>query len=68
MTVCATDSPTSLENVRDKWWPEVLLNCPDTPLILVGMKQDLRQDEATIEKLHKQNTHPVTHLGKPGIQ
>ena len=36
-------STTSFENVRHKWVPEVRHYCPDTPLVLVGMKGDLRE-------------------------
>ena len=39
----AVNSPTSLENVRTKWSPEVQQYCPHTPVLLVGMKGDLRE-------------------------
>ena len=32
----------SFENVRQKWLPEVHNHCPRAPLVLVGMKSDLR--------------------------
>jgi small GTP-binding protein len=35
-------APISFENVRAKWYPEVSHYCPNTPLILVGTKLDLR--------------------------
>jgi Ras-related C3 botulinum toxin substrate 1 len=35
-------SPTSLENVKNMWLPELKTHCPSTPYILVGMKSDLR--------------------------
>jgi GTPase SAR1 family protein len=34
--------PTSFQNIRDKWWPEIQHHCPNTPILLVGMKCDLR--------------------------
>ena len=37
------NSLTSLESVRQKWSPEVRHYCPDTPIVLVGMKSDLRE-------------------------
>lgn len=38
----AVDVPDSLENARTKWVEEVQRSCPDTPYILIGLKQDLR--------------------------
>ncbi|KAL9633984.1 MAG: hypothetical protein Q9164_004366 [Protoblastenia rupestris] len=59
--VCfAIDCPNSLENVMDKWYPEVLHFCPTTPLILVGLKSDLRHKRACIELLKTQGLTPVT--------
>lgn len=43
LLICfAIDSPTSLDNVLDKWVPEISHFCPDVPFILVGLKSDLR--------------------------
>ncbi|KAL9127683.1 MAG: hypothetical protein Q9217_003481 [Psora testacea] len=59
--VCfAIDCPNSLENVMDKWYPEVLHFCPTTPIILVGLKSDLRHKRACIELLKTQGLTPVT--------
>ncbi|KAL9610119.1 MAG: hypothetical protein Q9167_005165 [Letrouitia subvulpina] len=59
--VCfAIDCPNSLENVMDKWYPEVLHFCPTTPLILVGLKSDLRTKRSCIELLQTQGLTPVT--------
>ena len=38
----SVDSPTSLENVKYKWVPEVRKHRPGAPIILVGTKADLR--------------------------
>ena len=43
-------SPVSLERVRSKWYPEVSHHCPNTPIILVGTKLDLRDDKELKEK------------------
>lgn len=40
---------TSYENVRDKWYPEVEHHCPFTPVILVGTKLDLRENNGMQE-------------------
>lgn len=59
--VCfAVDSPHSLENVLDKWYPEVLHFCPQTPLILVGLKTDLRKNRNVIELLKTHGMTPVS--------
>ncbi|XP_018617516.2 ras-related C3 botulinum toxin substrate 1-like isoform X1 [Scleropages formosus] len=53
-------SPASFENVRAKWYPEVRHHCPNTPIILVGTKLDLRDDKDTIEKLKEKKLTPIT--------
>uniref|UniRef100_A0A2P2IFR3 Ras homolog family member Ga n=1 Tax=Hirondellea gigas TaxID=1518452 RepID=A0A2P2IFR3_9CRUS len=35
-------SESSLDNVRKKWSPEISENCGNTPVLLVGLKSDLR--------------------------
>ncbi|KAK3314699.1 P-loop containing nucleoside triphosphate hydrolase protein [Apodospora peruviana] len=73
--VCfAIDCPNSLENVMDKWYPEVLHFCPYTPLVLVGLKSDLRYKKTCIDMLKTQGLTPVTTeqglavAGKMGAQ
>lgn len=42
LMVCySVDSKTSLLNVQELWIPEVRHFCPDTPILLVGLKSDL---------------------------
>ena len=36
------DSPDSLQNIPEKWVPEVKHFCPNVPIVLVGNKKDLR--------------------------
>lgn len=43
-----------------QWYPEVLHFCPYTPLILVGLKSDLRYKKTCIEMLRTQGLTPVT--------
>ncbi len=43
-----------------QWYPEVLHFCPYTPLILVGLKSDLRYKKTCIEMLKTQGLTPVT--------
>uniref|UniRef100_A0A8C6PZH3 small monomeric GTPase n=3 Tax=Nothobranchiidae TaxID=405002 RepID=A0A8C6PZH3_NOTFU len=54
-------SPASFENVRAKWYPEVRHHCPNTPIILVGTKLDLRDDKDTTEKLKEKKLSPITY-------
>jgi len=53
------DSPDSLENIPEKWTPEVKHFCPNVPIILVGNKRDLRNDEGTKHELAKMKQAPV---------
>ncbi|CAK8675211.1 unnamed protein product [Clavelina lepadiformis] len=53
-------SPTSYENVRHKWYKELLHHCPNTPVILVGTKLDLRDDKETVAELQKMKSVPLT--------
>jgi len=53
------DSPDSLENIPEKWTPEVRHFCPNVPIILVGNKKDLRSDPGTVRELSKMKQEPV---------
>ena len=53
------DSPDSLENISEKWTPEVKHFCPNVPIILVGNKKDLRDDESVKRELAKMKQEPV---------
>ncbi|KAF9392897.1 GTP-binding protein Rho1 [Podila verticillata] len=56
----AIDSPDSLENVQEKWYPEVQHFCGGLPIVLVACKKDLRYDQRTIEELRRNNQSPVS--------
>ena len=47
-------------NDHPQWYPEVLHFCPTTPLILVGLKSDLRNNRSCIDLLKVQGLTPVT--------
>ncbi|RNA04686.1 ras-like GTP-binding Rho1 [Brachionus plicatilis] len=53
------DSPDSLENIPEKWNPEVKHFCPNVPVVLTGNKRDLRNDEVTKKELMKLRQEPV---------
>eukprot|EP00938_MAST-03A_sp_MAST-3A-sp1_P000333 g333.t1 len=40
----SVDSKTSLKNVESTWVPELRRFCPDTPILLVGTKLDMREN------------------------
>lgn len=43
-----------------QWYPEVLHFCPTTPIMLLGLKSDLRNKQNCIELLKTQGLTPVT--------
>jgi len=54
------DNPDSLANISERWAPEVRHFCPNVPIILVGNKKDLRNDEYIKRELSKTKQKPVT--------
>ncbi|KAF5285736.1 hypothetical protein FQR65_LT02264 [Abscondita terminalis] len=53
-------SPSSFENVKEKWVPEITQHCGHTPFLLVGTQIDLRDDVITIEKLADKKQTPIS--------
>ncbi|XP_032810112.1 rho-related GTP-binding protein RhoA-D-like [Petromyzon marinus] len=53
------DSPDSLGNITDRWTAEVRHFCPNVPIVLVGNKKDLRNDDNTKRELAKIKQEPV---------
>ena len=59
--VCfSTAIPSSFENVKEKWAPEITHHSPKTPFLLVGTQIDLRDDADTIVKLAKNKQKPLS--------
>ena len=56
------DSPVSLANVRHKWVEEVKEQCLGAPIILVGLKKDLREDINNGEEMCKKSQNFVTPI------
>ena len=52
--------PLSVLADSPQWYPEVTHFCPNTPLILVGLKSDLRTKRTCVELLRTQGLTPVT--------
>jgi len=53
-------SPDSFENVTKKWYKEITEHAPDTPIILVGTKLDLRQKPEATQSLKEANQEPIS--------
>ncbi|KAL4934200.1 P-loop containing nucleoside triphosphate hydrolase protein [Aspergillus undulatus] len=58
----AVDTPDSLENVKIKWIEEANERCPGVPIILIGLKKDLREDPQAIEEMRKKPLRFVSAL------
>jgi Rho family, other len=56
----SVDSPDSFENVKAKWAEEARDRCPGVPIILVGLKKDLREDPEAIEEMRKRSQRFIT--------
>ncbi|KAK9332075.1 small GTPase superfamily [Lipomyces starkeyi] len=56
----AVDTPDSLDNVAAKWITEINELCPNIPIILVGLKKDLRQDSRAMEESRRRGQRFVT--------
>jgi GTPase SAR1 family protein len=55
-------SPTSYENVRTKWFPELRFHMPNTPFVVVGTKLDMRANEEVVARLRAEGKAPLTTL------
>ena len=56
----SVDNHPSLVNITDRWHREIKDHCPNAPIILIGTKIDLREDQKTIDDLAKQDKAPIT--------
>lgn len=54
-------NPTSFENIRAKWYPEVSHHCPNSPIVLAATKIDLRTNEEMLQRLAAHRQAPVTY-------
>ncbi|XP_036616145.1 transforming protein RhoA-like isoform X1 [Trichosurus vulpecula] len=55
----SVDRPDKLGSIREKWTPEAKHFCPSVPIILIGNKKDLRNDEHRRRKLAEMKQEPV---------
>ncbi|NXV80108.1 RHOF protein, partial [Atlantisia rogersi] len=54
-------SPNSYDNISTKWYPEVNHFCKGVPVLLVGCKTDLRQDQEAPCKAQEGHPDHITH-------
>lgn len=69
LLVFSVNNPISFKNIKDKWYPEIIHHCPDTPFFLIATKTDLIHDELELLKLEKKgqtmvSTNEIIKLGK----
>eukprot|EP01125_Pyxidicula_operculata_P021007 TRINITY_DN7925_c0_g1_i1.p1 TRINITY_DN7925_c0_g1~~TRINITY_DN7925_c0_g1_i1.p1 ORF type:complete len:194 (+),score=1.09 TRINITY_DN7925_c0_g1_i1:59-640(+) len=57
----STVNPATLEKIKTKWHPEIRQLYPHTPIILVGTKIDLRNDNTIVANLKENRQSPITH-------
>lgn len=53
-------SPSSYDNIASKWIPEIRHHCPNTPVLLLATKIDLRDNPDHINKLKLKHQAPIT--------
>lgn len=53
-------SPSSFQNVKQKWVPEITHHAPGVPFLLVATKLDLRTNTEALEQLKAKGLSPVT--------
>jgi Ras-related C3 botulinum toxin substrate 1 len=53
-------SPVSYDNVRNKWAKEIKTHTQNVPMILVGLKLDMREDADIAKRLAAQDMAPIT--------
>jgi len=56
----AVNNPSSFENIKNKWYPEIQHHAPEVPFILVGTKLDLRNNQDAIKQLEAKRQVPVS--------
>ena len=53
-------SPSSFENIRTRWSPELQHHCPTAKYMVVGTKIDLRKDSGVVCGLRERGLEPIS--------
>lgn len=53
-------SPSSFQNISEKWISEIQCHCSNVPVVLVGTQCDLREDVKIMIQLARYREKPVT--------
>lgn len=61
LLVFSVISPASYFNVKQKWMPEIKHYAPNVPCLLIGTKNDLRDDNYVISILKERNLEPLSY-------
>ena len=64
----SVDNPDSLDNVKVKWADEARERCPGVPIILVGLKKDLREDPVAVEDMRKKSLNFVSYRAGEAVK
>lgn len=67
LLVFSVVDPSSFQNAKDLWIPELQKTSKTTPIILVGNKADLLEDETVIAKLEEEGQKPI-RLAEKGMK
>uniref|UniRef100_A0A3B4AKH8 Ras homolog family member V n=1 Tax=Periophthalmus magnuspinnatus TaxID=409849 RepID=A0A3B4AKH8_9GOBI len=60
VVICFSISdPLSYRSVTQTWLPDINLNCPKAPILLVGTKSDLRNNKEVLEKLKEKHLSTI---------
>jgi len=53
-------SESSFSNVKERWYPELNHHCPETPIVLVATKIDLRDNPKILKELSEKGKSPIS--------
>ncbi|VDK88136.1 unnamed protein product [Litomosoides sigmodontis] len=61
--VCySVERPESLKSVQEKWIPEIRRFCPDVPILVVGNKKDIRNEDEQERRKESNEESEHRHL------